>query len=134
VWVFVRRFVKKFTKNLWDRKIRLQVQGETAKVEGAKPKGAIHIIRQLGVLGLYRGSSACLLRDIPFSAIYFTAYFHLKADVFQEGYNGKRLSFLETLGAAAIACEIIFFAVLFCSCVILGVCQPHTLPPLQVVS
>lgn len=84
-------------------KIRLQIQGEAAKVEGAIPKGAIHIIRQLGILGLYRGASACLLRDIPFSAIYFTAYSHLKSDVFQEGYNGKRLSFLETLGAAAIA-------------------------------
>lgn len=85
------------------RKIRLQVQGETAKAEGAKPKGAIHIIRQLGILGLYKGASACLLRDIPFSAVYFTAYSHLKSDVFHEGYNGKRLSFLETLGAAAIA-------------------------------
>jgi len=127
---------KKFSKKLWDRKIRLQVQGETAKVEGAKPKGAIHIIRQLGVLGLYRGSSACLLRDIPFSAIYFTAYFHLKTDVFQEGYNGKRLSFLETLGAAAIACGNHSFcrARPFCSYVVLGVCQPHTLPLLQVVS
>ena len=53
------------------RKIRLQVQGEAAKLEGAKPKGAIHIVKQLGLLGLYRGASACLLRDIPFSAIYF---------------------------------------------------------------
>ena len=85
------------------RKIRLQVQGEAAKLEGAAPKGAIHIIRQLGVLGLYRGASACLLRDIPFSAIYFPAYSHLKKDVFREGYNGKHLSFLETLAAAAIA-------------------------------
>ena len=85
------------------RKIRLQIQGEAAKVEGAVRKGAIHIIRQLGILGLYRGASACLLRDIPFSAIYFTSYSHLKSDVFHEGYNGKRLSFLETLGAAAIA-------------------------------
>ena len=84
-------------------KIRLQIQGEAAKVEGAVRKGAIHIIRQLGILGLYRGASACLLRDIPFSAIYFTSYSHLKSDVFHEGYNGKRLSFLETLGAAAIA-------------------------------
>lgn len=85
------------------RKIRLQVQGEAAKMDGALPKGAIHIIRQLGVVGLYRGASACLLRDIPFSAIYFPAYGHLKKDVFQEGYNGKKLSFMETLGAAAIA-------------------------------
>jgi len=63
----------------------------------------MHIVRQLGLLGLYRGASACLLRDIPFSAIYFPAYGHLKSDVFQEGYNGKKLSFLETLGAAGLA-------------------------------
>ncbi|KAF9041839.1 mitochondrial carrier [Hymenopellis radicata] len=92
-----------FTNPLEIVKIRLQVQGETAKIEGAVPKGAVHIIRQLGVLGLYRGASACLMRDIPFSAIYFPAYSHLKKDVFQEGYNGKQLSFLETLGAAGIA-------------------------------
>ena len=86
------------------RKIRLQIQGEAAKIDGAlAPKGAVHIIRQLGIVGLYKGASACLLRDIPFSAIYFTAYSHLKKDLFHEGYNGKHLSFLETLGAAAIA-------------------------------
>ena len=84
-------------------KIRLQVQGEAAKIEGAAPKGAVHIIRQLGLLGLYKGASACLLRDIPFSAIYFPAYSHLKRDVFGEGYNGKQLSFLETLTSAAVA-------------------------------
>ena len=38
-----------------------------------------------------------------FSAIYFPSYWHLKKDVFREGYNGKQLSFLETLGSAAIA-------------------------------
>ncbi|KAG6335475.1 hypothetical protein ID866_3625 [Astraeus odoratus] len=92
-----------FTNPLEIVKIRLQVQGETARVEGAVPKGAIHIVRQLGVLGLYRGATACLLRDIPFSAIYFPAYSHLKKDVFHEGYNGKQLSFLETLGSAALA-------------------------------
>ena len=79
------------------------MQGEAAKVEGAVPRGAGHIIRQLGLLGLYKGASACLLRDIPFSAIYFPAYSHLKSDVFHEGRHGKRLTFLETLSAAAIA-------------------------------
>ena len=90
-------------------KIRLQMQGEAAKIEGAIPKGAVHIIRQLGILGLYKGATACLLRDIPFSAIYFTTYSHLRKDVFHEGYNGKQLSFLETLGAAGIAYVLYFF-------------------------
>lgn len=79
------------------------MQGEAARLEGAAPRGAIHIVRSLGVLGLYKGASACLLRDIPFSAIYFPAYAHLKKDVFKEGHHGKQLSFYETLGAAAIA-------------------------------
>ncbi|KAF5388492.1 hypothetical protein D9757_004726 [Collybiopsis confluens] len=92
------------------------VQGEAAKAEGAVPRGAIHIIRQLGLLGLYRGASACLLRDIPFSAIYFPAYGHLKSDIFKEGYNGKQLSFLETLGAAGIAqCILTLTDVTLCS-------------------
>lgn len=84
-------------------KIRLQMQGEAAKLEGAAPRGAVHIVRQLGLVGLYKGASACLLRDIPFSAIYFPAYSHLKKDLFNEGYNGKQLSFFETLSSAAIA-------------------------------
>lgn len=92
-----------FTNPLEIVKIRLQVQGEAAKAEGAVAKGAVHIVRQLGLVGLYKGASACLLRDIPFSAIYFPAYSHLKKDIFHEGYHGKRLSFLETLTSAAIA-------------------------------
>ena len=93
-----------FTNPLEIVKIRLQMQGEAAKASPDQiKKGAVHIIRQLGVVGLYRGASACLMRDIPFSAIYFPVYSHFKTDVFHQDYNGKQLSFLETLASAAIA-------------------------------
>lgn len=45
-------------------KIRLQVQGEIAKnVEGAPRRSALWIVKNLGLVGLYKGASACLLRD-----------------------------------------------------------------------
>jgi solute carrier family 25 aspartate/glutamate transporter 12/13 len=48
-------------------KIRLQVQGEVSKtVEGAPKRSAIWIIKNLGLVGLYKGATACLLRDGKF--------------------------------------------------------------------
>ena len=63
-----------FTNPLEIVKIRLQTIGEQVRLEGATPKGAVTIVKELGFLGLYKGASACLLRDVPFSAIYFPAY------------------------------------------------------------
>ena len=71
-----------FTNPLEVVKIRLQTQGEVGLAAGP---GAVSILRDLGFRGLYKGALACLLRDIPFSAIYFTLYSHLKRDVFGEG-------------------------------------------------
>ncbi|KAL7424767.1 mitochondrial aspartate-glutamate transporter agc1 [Cryptotrichosporon argae] len=86
-------------------KIRLQMAGEITRAEGAGavPRGAIHIIKQLGLVGLYKGATACLCRDVPFSMIYFTSYAHLKKDVFHEGRRGKVLSFGELLIAASVS-------------------------------
>lgn len=53
-------------------------------------------------MGLYKGASACLLRDVPFSAIYFPTYNHLKRDLFGEGPT-KKLGVLQLLTAGAIA-------------------------------
>jgi solute carrier family 25 aspartate/glutamate transporter 12/13 len=94
-----------FTNPLEIVKIRLQVQGEQAKTLGADAaprRSAIYIVKQLGIVGLYKGVSACLLRDVPFSAIYFPAYAHLKKDLFKEGPDHK-LAISELLMAGAIA-------------------------------
>lgn len=58
---------KVFTNPLEIVKIRLQVQGELAKsVEGTPKRSAMWIVRNLGLVGLYKGASACLLRDGEF--------------------------------------------------------------------
>ncbi|KAG0379545.1 mitochondrial aspartate-glutamate transporter agc1 [Mortierella sp. AD032] len=91
-----------FTNPLEIVKIRLQVAGEAAKSLDAPRPGAVAIVRNLGIIGLYKGASACLLRDIPFSAIYFPVYAHLKKDVFGEGPD-HRLAISELLIAGAAA-------------------------------
>ena len=60
------------------------------------------IVKNLGLVGLYRGAGACLLRDVPFSAIYFPTYNHLKRDFFGESQT-KKLGVLQLLTAGAIA-------------------------------
>lgn len=73
-----------FTNPLEIVKIRLQMQGGSQN-KVLKPGEIPHkkltagqIIKTLGVKGLYKGASACLLRDVPFSAIYFPTYANLK--------------------------------------------------------
>jgi solute carrier family 25 aspartate/glutamate transporter 12/13 len=74
-----------FTNPLEIVKIRLQVAGEIAG--GAKVR-AWHVCKDLGFFGLYKGARACFLRDIPFSAIYFPVYAHMKTQFADEhGYN-----------------------------------------------
>ncbi|KAH3912278.1 hypothetical protein HBI56_005620 [Parastagonospora nodorum] len=92
-----------FTNPLEIVKIRLQIQGEIAKnVEGAPRRSAMWIVKNLGLVGLYKGASACLLRDVPFSAIYFPSYSHLKKDFFGESPQ-KSLGVVQMLTAGAIA-------------------------------
>ena len=92
-----------FTNPLEIVKIRLQVQGEAAKSNaGAPRRGALWIVKNLGLVGLYKGASACLLRDVPFSCIYFPTYNHLKRDFFGESPS-KKLGVLQLLTAGALA-------------------------------
>ncbi|XP_065334987.1 calcium-binding mitochondrial carrier protein Aralar1 isoform X3 [Cloeon dipterum] len=86
-----------FTNPLEIVKIRLQVAGEIAT---ASKISALSVVKELGFFGLYKGAKACFLRDIPFSAIYFPAYAHMKVKLADEnGYNHP----LSLLAAGAIA-------------------------------
>lgn len=86
-----------FTNPLEIVKIRLQVAGEIA---ASKKISALSVVKELGLLGLYKGARACLMRDVPFSAIYFPAYAHTKALLADEnGYNHP----LSLLAAGAIS-------------------------------
>lgn len=75
-----------FTNPIEIVKIRLQVKSEYASNSDIN---AIKIIRTLGLSGLYKGIVACMMRDIPFSAIYFPTYAHLKENLFQFDPNDK---------------------------------------------
>lgn len=84
-----------FTNPVEIVKIRLQ----TAALLEAQHKAAgtivqrhtaFSIIRQLGFRGLYKGASACFLRDIPFSAIYFPCYAFCKNLLAFETPDGKK--------------------------------------------
>ena len=59
-------------------KIRLQTEGETARIEKRAPRSTFQILSSMQISKLYRGASACFLRDIPFSAIYFPIYANSK--------------------------------------------------------
>ncbi|CCF56502.1 hypothetical protein KAFR_0B02040 [Kazachstania africana CBS 2517] len=90
-------------------KIKLQVRSEyLAEADSIYGKAnGLHIIKKLGFPGLYRGITACLMRDVPFSAIYFPTYAHLKKDIFHFDPNKpgkrKRLKTWELLTAGALA-------------------------------
>jgi solute carrier family 25 aspartate/glutamate transporter 12/13 len=89
-------------------KIRLQMQGEAQRLaimSGKVPpplKPALAIVKELGLVGMYKGASACFLRDIPFSAIYFPAYATAKAQLSATNENGETKAIdLLLAGAAA---------------------------------
>ncbi|KAJ1978281.1 mitochondrial aspartate-glutamate transporter agc1 [Dimargaris xerosporica] len=57
-------------------KIQMQVAG--MQPNAPKPS-ALDIVRQLGLRGLYRGTPATLLRDVPFSVLFFPSHALLKS-------------------------------------------------------
>ncbi|KAI0224486.1 Mitochondrial glutamate carrier 1 [Lamellibrachia satsuma] len=74
-------------------KIQLQDAGRTAGVAAASSAGntvaqpakvsatriALGLLRDRGIMGLYKGAGATMFRDVTFSAIYFPLFAHLNA-------------------------------------------------------
>ena len=56
-------------------KIRMQLQTELPK---EKRMSTLGVVRHLGIRGLYRGSLATWMRDVPYSVLFFPLYAHLK--------------------------------------------------------
>nr|ODN87653.1 solute carrier family 25 (mitochondrial aspartate/glutamate transporter), member 12/13 [Cryptococcus depauperatus CBS 7855] len=75
--------------------------GEITRAEGGTTasRGALHIVRQLGLVGLYK---VCVTHHVCVW-LNFGSYAHLKKDFFKEGRHGKVLSFGELLIAAGVA-------------------------------
>jgi len=91
-----------FTNPVEIIKIRLQIQGENIRnglMKVSEKQSGLQIFRELGVRRLYSGASACLLRDVPFSAIFFSTYPRMKATMTSQN---KPLSKPRLLLAGAI--------------------------------
>lgn len=63
-------------------KLRLQLASEggaAAGAAGARPAATVaSVVRELGVTGLYKGTPATWLRDVPFSFVFFPLFANLK--------------------------------------------------------
>ena len=90
-------------------KVRLQVLSEQKILAGpgAPQVTSMDIVRKLTLKELYKGSSACFWRDMPFSAIYFPTYAHVKRDVLgfdpSDPTKRNKLPTAELLVAGAVA-------------------------------
>ncbi|KAG0032224.1 hypothetical protein BGZ81_011403 [Podila clonocystis] len=81
-------------------KIQMQVAGSQKLEPGEQRPTAMGIVRNLGLRGLYRGTPATLMRDVPFSIMFFPLNSFLKLQGADE--NGK-ISFSTIFGAGIVS-------------------------------
>ena len=66
------------------------------------------VYKELGLRNVFLGVNACILRDVPFSMIYFPAYAHLKSYLADDtGYNSPSSLFLSGAVAGAPAAFLV---------------------------
>lgn len=72
-------------------KIRLQMQSTLPPEQRV---GTMGVVKQLGLRGMYQGSQATILRDVPFSFMFFPAYSNLKNAFAREDGTNSLMSLL----------------------------------------
>jgi len=73
--------------------------------ENLKIVNVIKTITDKNIMNIYRGTSICMMRDVPFSAIYFPLYSYLKNNL--AGYTSDKQSyFISGTVAGAVAAYI----------------------------
>merc|ERR1719265_2708842 len=86
--------------------IRTQIQARVV-IPGSPPPSVAEalkgIFRQEGVTGLWRGLSATLARDVPFSAVYWGGYESMKRAFTPEEEAGAPPSFRVAFAAGALS-------------------------------
>jgi len=74
----------------------------SCRLQGTDPTVAkmspAEVVRRLGIRGLYKGSAATLMRDVPFSAIFFPLYSNLN-----KWFGGENPGVGSTLAAGCIS-------------------------------
>ena len=87
----------------------MQLQGETAQIlkargfENPVPQSLKAVVRTLGYSGMVTGARACLLRDIPFGAIYFPTYSFIKENMSARDGSCNSISATNLLLAGTLA-------------------------------
>ena len=74
-------------------KIRMQLQSEVImdgkhRLVVSPLKSFLEVVKDIGFSGFFRGASACLIRDVPFSSLYF-ASFSMTRDFLAKENGGK---------------------------------------------
>lgn len=72
--------------------LKIRVQLENAKPNKADRKPLSAIFNELGVAGCYKGTASTLLRDVPFSLIFFPLYANIVNMMKDENGNASLLS------------------------------------------
>jgi solute carrier family 25 aspartate/glutamate transporter 12/13 len=86
-----------FTNPMEIVKIRLQMASMN---EASARPSAVNVVKELGLRGLYKGATACFMRDIPFSAIYFPTYATLRKALQGEKEHASALDLFVAGGVA----------------------------------